>query len=70
MASRDELIKYMTERVVAYIDTPREERKKNRVAAKALKEPWMTRWFGMMPVGFALWWRGRGKRGTYSEDQR
>ena len=59
MAGRDEWVKYMTERFVAYMDTPREERKKNRESAKTAKEPWLTRWFGIAPIGFAIWWRGK-----------
>lgn len=50
MASGDELIKYITERVVHYIDTPREIRRKTKV-----KESWSTRWFGMIPFSMSLW---------------
>lgn len=50
MASGDELIKYITERVVHYMDTPREIRRKAKV-----KEAWSTRWFGMIPLSMTLW---------------
>ncbi|NMO95342.1 YqzE family protein [Paenibacillus lemnae] len=50
MASSDELIKYITQRVVRYIDTPKEIRK-----SKPKRETWSTRWFGMIPFSMSLW---------------
>ncbi|KKO52768.1 YqzE family protein [Paenibacillus sp. DMB20] len=50
MASSDELIKYITERFVSYMDTPKEARKR-----KQGREPWSTRWFGMIPFSVSLW---------------
>lgn len=50
MANSNDLIKYITERVVTYIDTPKEVRKKGRN-----KEPWSVRWFGMIPFSVSLW---------------
>lgn len=50
MASGDDLIKYITERVVHYIDTPKDVRRKAKV-----KESWTTRWFGMIPFSMSLW---------------
>lgn len=40
--SSSEYIKYLTERVVGYIDKPTEEKQE----AKAQKEQWLIRWFG------------------------
>ncbi|OMF37035.1 hypothetical protein BK133_07435 [Paenibacillus sp. FSL H8-0548] len=62
MANSDEYVKYMTEQLVTYLDTPRAERKQTRSSAKALREPWLTRWFGWGPVSVILWWRGRSER--------
>lgn len=60
MASkRDDLVKYITERVVTYIGTPREKRKA-RHSVKA-KEPWTVRWFGMVPDSLRLFF-GSKKR--------
>jgi len=59
MADRDELIKLVTQKVVNYIETPHVQRKQERQAAKAAREPWLTKWFGMAPIGIALWWRRR-----------
>lgn len=52
MAKGDELVKYITERVVTYVETPRKVRRENRTA----KEPWSSRWFGMIPFSLSLWW--------------
>ena len=62
---RDELIKYMAGQFVHYIDTPaeeREERRRNKQVAKSIREPWVTRWFGLAPVALFTWMRG--SRGT------
>ncbi|MWC29314.1 YqzE family protein [Paenibacillus sp. MMS18-CY102] len=66
---RDELIKYMAGQFVHYIDTPveeREQRRRNKQAAKSAREPWVTRWFGLAPVTLftALFTWMRGMRGT------
>ncbi|AQR79565.1 YqzE family protein [Paenibacillus larvae] len=55
----DDLVKYITERVITYIDTPRELRKEKRKQQKAQKEPWTTRWFGLLPLSISLWNRNR-----------
>ncbi|MNO16665.1 hypothetical protein D3C76_63510 [compost metagenome] len=52
MAKGDELVKYITERVVDYVETPREIRKERRIRNK---EPWSSRWFGMIPFSISLW---------------
>ncbi|PQP80168.1 YqzE family protein [Paenibacillus sp. PCH8] len=51
MAKSDELVRYITQRVVHYIDTPKDERKDR---AKR-KEPWTMKWFGMIPFAVSLW---------------
>lgn len=51
MAKGDELVKYITERVVDYVETPREERRERTRD----KEPWSSRWFGMIPFSVSLW---------------
>ncbi|MBW7474333.1 YqzE family protein [Paenibacillus oenotherae] len=56
----EELIKYMTVQVVQYMETSQEDRRHNRKKAKAAREPWLTRWFGIAPLGITLWWRNRG----------
>jgi hypothetical protein len=62
MAKGDEYVKFMTEKLIAYIETPREERKQTNVLAKSRREHWLTRWFGWGPMSIMLWWRGRAER--------
>ncbi|OPA81176.1 hypothetical protein BVG16_02270 [Paenibacillus selenitireducens] len=49
----DELVKYITERVVVYMETPKEVRKQN----KQSKEPWVLRWFGYAPYSILQWFQ-------------
>ncbi|WP_059045744.1 YqzE family protein [Paenibacillus rubinfantis] len=51
MAKGDELVKYITERVVDYVEMPREVRRER----SKVKEPWTRRWFGMIPFSLSLW---------------
>ena len=51
MGDELKLVKYITEQVVTYMETPREERR------KGVKEPWSTKWFGMIPISLTLWRR-------------
>ncbi|MBD2847909.1 YqzE family protein [Paenibacillus sp. IB182496] len=58
-----EWVKYMTKRVATYMDLPSDERKARRQAARVKREPWLSRWFGIAPLGIRLWWsRRKGKR--------
>jgi hypothetical protein len=62
MAKSDELVKYITQRVVEYIDTPKEVRKEHKQAAKAReREPQLQRWFGMIPDSIRIWLQQRKK---------
>lgn len=55
----DDLVKYITERVITYMDTPKELRKEKRKQQKDQKEPWTTRWFGLLPLAISLWNQNR-----------
>lgn len=57
MAKSDELVKYITQRVVHYIDTPKDERK----GRTKQKEPWAMKWFGMIPFAVSLWVGKKGR---------
>lgn len=61
MAKSDELIKYITQRVVTYMDTPREERIRSKENVKVQRGRWDVRWFGMLPLAAAMWASGLGK---------
>ena len=42
-----EYVQYLTERVVHYLDMPVDQRKAIKQTAKATREPWLLRWFGV-----------------------
>lgn len=50
MAEDFKLVKYITEQVVIYMETPKQERKRQT----DVKETWSTKWFGMIPISLAL----------------
>ncbi|WP_019636386.1 YqzE family protein [Paenibacillus fonticola] len=62
MAKGDELVKYITERVVDYVETPKDVR---RTRAKG-REPWSRRWFGMIPFSLGMWWGQMAHKLPYS----
>lgn len=45
--SSSEYLKYLTERVVGYIDKPKSEKAQIKEQAKAQREQWLIRWFGV-----------------------
>ncbi|MDF2720723.1 MAG: YqzE family protein [Paenibacillus sp.] len=58
----EEYIKYLTQRVVNYIDQPAEVRKEQRSLQKSTREPWQVRWFGMVPLSMMMWWTQTKRR--------
>lgn len=58
--SGDELVKYITEKVVVYMEDPRAVHARR----KAEKQPWAEKWFGTLPLAWSLWRRkwSRGRR--------
>ncbi|WP_309123309.1 YqzE family protein [Paenibacillus sp.] len=61
MAKGEEIVKYVTQKVVQYIDTPSDRRKRERELRRRKNEPWTTRWFGMIPMSVSMLF-GRGKK--------
>lgn len=57
MAKGNDLIRYITEQVVEHMEKPKEERKSTRKR----KEPWQTKWFGMLPLGVSMWAKDKKK---------
>ncbi|MNH94666.1 hypothetical protein D3C87_692850 [compost metagenome] len=53
MASGDELVKIITERVVHFVETPKEVRRQEQ---QHQREPWARKWFGMIPFAIEMWW--------------
>ncbi len=64
MAVKDgkEYVSYVAKRLVDYIDTPTEERRRLRTEAKQRREPWLVRWFGWTAYGVIFWWRARREK--------
>ncbi len=55
MMKSEDYVKYLTTEMMRYIDEPEEERRKRRQQRKAEREPWLMRWFGLLPMSFSLW---------------
>lgn len=56
--SGSELVKYLTEEFMNYIDKPKTEREEQRKARKNEKQgnpPLSDKWFGLLPVSIKLW---------------
>lgn len=51
----DDLVKYVAERFITYIETPKAVRRMKKQEMKQSKESWLTLWFGMLPFSFELW---------------
>ncbi|TMV47841.1 YqzE family protein [Paenibacillus mesophilus] len=58
----DDYIKYLTEKVVAYMDMPADVRKEQRSLYRSTREPWQVRWFGMVPLSVLIWWKQRKRK--------
>ncbi|NDI36456.1 YqzE family protein [Chengkuizengella sediminis] len=50
--SGEDLLKEITEKVVRYMNTPKELRNKNQ--EEQHKEAWKTKWFGMLPIAMDM----------------
>jgi hypothetical protein len=57
----EDLVQYIAEKVVHYMDTPKEERKRNR-KHRGTKEAWLSRWFGVVPFALSMWLEQRKKK--------
>jgi hypothetical protein len=55
-------LKYMTERVVSYMEIPAEPEEDIKLRKKLSREPWLTRWFGVLPMGLIMWWGNRADK--------
>jgi ribonuclease PH len=57
----EELVQYITEKVVHYMETPKETRKQNR-QLRHPKEAWLNRWFGVVPFALSMWLEQQRKK--------
>ncbi|MCE4047068.1 MULTISPECIES: YqzE family protein [Bacillaceae] len=53
----NDYVKYLTQTFVQYMDQPKEERQKIKAAKRGEKEPFMLRWFGILPYVFVYFFR-------------
>jgi hypothetical protein len=65
-----EFATFVAEQFVTYMETPKEQRKQTKSSAKALREPWLTRWFGWGPASLMIWWKIRAERQSVSAIKR
>jgi hypothetical protein len=49
----------MTQQLVRYMDTPKEERKAIKTMRKTEKSPFASRWFGILPFAFMFFLKKR-----------
>jgi hypothetical protein len=45
----NDYVKYVTQTFVKYMDQPRDERKKQKESRRDEKEPFLFKWFGIIP---------------------
>ncbi|WP_372637250.1 YqzE family protein [Cohnella sp.] len=57
-----EYLRYVTERVVSYMERPKDEEAEKKISAPRIKEPWLTKWFGIAPMGLMIWWGSRAEK--------
>jgi hypothetical protein len=57
----EDLVKFITEQVVTYMETPKEDRKQAKEDTKAQRESWQTRWFGLIPLAIRMLMEQRHK---------
>jgi hypothetical protein len=62
MADGDKLVRYITEQVVTFLETPRGTRIASRKSRKNNKERWAYRWFGLVPFALGFWIRSVRKK--------
>ncbi|MFD2116264.1 YqzE family protein [Paenibacillus yanchengensis] len=62
MAKGNDLVRYMTEQFVHYVDQPVTVRKEARRQVKAGREHWLSRWFGIGGTSVMLWRLKRSER--------
>jgi hypothetical protein len=59
--STNDYVKFVTQQIVSYMDSPKEKRKSNKQERKNKRAPFLNRWFGVLPFAFKLLFR-RNKR--------
>ncbi|QKY69316.1 YqzE family protein [Lentibacillus sp. CBA3610] len=52
--SFDDYVKYLTQQITAYLDTPAEEKRKQRLKNKQEPPLYSNRWLGVLPFAFKV----------------
>ncbi|MED4453510.1 YqzE family protein [Metabacillus fastidiosus] len=53
--STNDYVKYVTQQLVKYMDTPKEERKQKKEEKKTVDvQPYSNQWLGILPFAFKL----------------
>lgn len=52
--STNDYLKFVTQQIVSYIDSPKEERLNKRLQKRTNQAPFQNRWFGMIPFATML----------------
>lgn len=63
----EEYIKFITGKAINFIDMPMDTRRENRQKAKATREPWLTRWFGIGGFGVMQWIKSTSREESNEE---
>lgn len=52
--SANDYVKFVTEQIVGYISEPKAERKRKKKTRKANRAPFLSHWFGLIPVAILI----------------
>jgi hypothetical protein len=55
--SLNDLVKYLTQQFVTYLDSPKDHRKQVKNTKKSSQPPFILRWFGIIPFGFMMFFK-------------
>ncbi|MBM7660866.1 hypothetical protein JOC85_001638 [Bacillus mesophilus] len=58
----NDFIKYLTQQFVTYLDKPKQQRIQTKQDRKSTQPPLLSRWFGIVPLGFMLYMKKEKKQ--------
>ncbi|PTX65030.1 YqzE-like protein [Melghirimyces profundicolus] len=53
--STQDYLKFLVQEMVKYMDTPKDQRKEQRIMRRDQRLPWIYRWFGIIPFGMKMY---------------
>lgn len=62
MADGDKLVRYITQQMVSFLDSPRSSRTNSRSRYRNNREHWAFRWFGLVPFALSFWYKNVRKK--------